>query len=88
MRSVELFQVVAEVGEVTHIVTPVFLYLDEGLEHHLLAEEGFDVLAGKSAETAEHRALFAYEDTLLAVSFAVDDGRDVDEFLPLLEALY
>lgn len=82
------FRIISKSIQITHIVSPVLLDLDKGLEHDLLAKESLDVLACQGAELAEHRTLFANEDSLLTVALTEDDGRDVDELLALLEALY
>ena len=79
--------VVAEAIEVALVVAPVLFDLDEGGEHDLLAEEGLDVLACQHAEPTQHGTFVTNEDALLAFAFAIDDGRNVDDVVALLEAL-
>ena len=61
----------AEVAQGRHGIAPILLDLDPCLEIDLRAHEVLDILAGKLAYLLEHRALFADDNALMAVLFAV-----------------
>ena len=79
IKNYELCQIVAVVLEAAGIGTPVFVHLDEELEEDGLLEEILDVLACLGADALEGGAGFADEDAFLAVAFAVDDSRNLNE---------
>ena len=57
--------VVTETAQLTFVVAPILLHLDEELQKDLLLQEALHILAGLLAYTFQALALMAYYDTLL-----------------------
>ena len=81
--SYYLFVFETEIAKKPLAVAPVLLDLYPALEIDLTAEEALDARPRLGSYLFEHRAFFADDDTLVAVSFAVYHGFYIHHILAL-----
>ena len=77
MKKGKSVKFIAETAEETLAIAPILLHLHPALEIHLSAEQLFQLGAGTRGDLFEHRTLFADDHTLMAVTFAIDIGIDI-----------
>ena len=74
---------VAQRAQVVHAVAPVLANLDPKLEIHLRAEQILNVAPRFRTDGAQHRALLADDDSLVARALAVNREAGYDAIVPV-----